>query len=115
MTMPFLDLRLATRRNGSRDGELMLVSPSGQRWLSVGPTVKTMQALLDNWALQAPQLESRRRPLAASGGDQGERLDVDECVAPLPRAYEGADASVPRNPAGLIYQWRNEPIPPRYE
>ncbi|MCW5260553.1 FAA hydrolase family protein [Verminephrobacter eiseniae] len=115
MTMPFLDLRLATRRNGSRDGELMLVSPSGQRWLSVGPTVKTMQALLDNWALQAPELESRRRSLDASGWNEGETFDPDECMAPLPRAYQWADASVYRNHARLIYQWRNEPIPPRYE
>lgn len=115
MTTPFLDLRLATRRDGSRDGELMLVSPSGQRWMPVGPTVKTMQALLDNWALQAPELEHRRRSLDASGWNEGEAFDPDECMAPLPRAYQWADGSVYRNHARLIYQWRNEPIPPRYE
>jgi fumarylacetoacetate (FAA) hydrolase len=36
-------------------------------------------------------------------------------MAPLPRAYQWADASVYRNHARLIYQWRREPIPPRYE
>lgn len=115
MTAPFLDLRLATRRNGTRDGELMLVSPSGRRWLPAGPAAKTMQALLDNWAVQAPELQRRCRSLDASGWSEGVALDPAQCMAPLPRAYQWADASVYRNHARLIYQWRKEPIPPRYE
>ena len=47
------NLRLATRRNGQRDGELMLVSPSGERWAPAGAPTPTLQALLDQWAHQA--------------------------------------------------------------
>lgn len=93
----------------------MLVSPSGQRWISVASVAPCLQALLDDWALHAPVLESKRRALDAAGWRDAEPLDTAQCLAPLPRAYQWADASVYRNHARLIYRWRNEPIPPRYE
>jgi fumarylacetoacetate (FAA) hydrolase len=110
-----LDLRLATRRDGTRDGELMLVSTSGQQWLPAGPAMKTLQALLDDWSVQAPLLQQRCRVLDASAWADSLALDPEQCMAPLPRAYQWADASVYRNHARLIYRWRKEPIPPRYE
>ena len=110
-----LDLRVATRRNGRRDGELMLVSPSGQRWLPAGAEAPTLQGLLDDWQTLAPRLEHRRRTLDSSGWQHAEAFNPRQCMAPLPRAYQWADASVYRNHARLIYQWRKEPIPPRYE
>lgn len=108
-------LRLATRRNGTRDGELMLISPSGLRWAVAGAPAKSLQSLLDEWDLRAPELERRRRTLDASGWSDALAFDASQCMAPLPRAYQWADASVYRNHARLIYQWRKEPIPPRYE
>ena len=109
------NLRLATRRNGQRDGELMLVSPSGERWAPAGAPTPTLQALLDQWAHQAPALARRCSSLDASGWQGCAAFDPQQCLAPLPRAYQWADASVYRNHARLIYQWRQEPIPPRYE
>lgn len=107
-------LRLATRRNGTRDGELMLVSPSGQRW-AAAKVPPTLQALLDDWDTLASQLAARCEALAAHGWSDAQAFDPAACMAPLPRAYQWADASVYRNHARLIYQWRKEPIPPRYE
>ena len=108
-------LKLATRRDGTRDGTLMLVSPSGERWVSVASIATTLQALLDDWANKAPLLEGQRRNLDETGWQGADLLDPSLCMAPLPRAYQWADASVYRNHARLIYQWRKEPIPPRYE
>jgi fumarylacetoacetate (FAA) hydrolase len=108
-------LRLATRRNGRRDGELMLVDATGRRWVPAGPEAPTLQALLDDWDTLAPVLERRCRTLDASGWNGAGAFDATQCMAPLPRAYQWADASVYRNHARLIYQWRREPIPPRYE
>lgn len=107
-------LRLATRRNGRRDGELMLVNPAGTRWVPTR-TPATLQQLLDDFDAQAGALAHRCRSLDASGWQEAEGFDADACMAPLPRAYQWADASVYRNHARLIYQWRQEPIPPRYE
>ncbi|MBL0420750.1 fumarylacetoacetate hydrolase family protein [Ramlibacter sp. AW1] len=113
--MTGLDVRLATRRDGSRDGELMLVNAAGTRWARAEGIARNLQALLDNWDRLAPRLAERRRELDAAGWDAAEDFDAAGCMAPLPRAYQWADASVYRNHARLIYQWRKEPIPPRYE
>ncbi len=109
------DLRLATRHNGRRDGELMLLSPSRQHWAPAGPATPTLQALLDDWEVLAPALARRCHSLDASGWQGCAAFEPQQCLAPLPRAYQWADASVYRNHARLIYQWRQEPIPPRYE
>jgi len=108
-------LRLATRRDGTRDGALMLVSDSGGHWARARGPARTLQALLDDWAALTPGLDQQRRALEADGWREGEPFDAAQCQAPLPRAYQWADASVYRNHARLIYQWRKEPIPPRYE
>ncbi|WP_447917845.1 fumarylacetoacetate hydrolase family protein [Achromobacter aegrifaciens] len=115
MTAACLPLRVATRRNGARDGELMLVSPSGLRWTPAGRGVATLQTLLDGWDALAPQLARRSQELDAAAWAGTSVFEANQCMAPLPRAYQWADASVYRNHARLIYQWRQEPIPPRYE
>lgn len=115
MTQLALPLRVATRRNGTRDGELMLVSASGLRWISAASGVATLQALLDDWDAVAPRLARRSQELDAAEWAGAGAFDAGQCMAPLPRAYQWADASVYRNHARLIYQWRREPIPPRYE
>ncbi|HSV45802.1 MAG TPA: fumarylacetoacetate hydrolase family protein [Ramlibacter sp.] len=115
MTMAPVQLRLATRKDGTRDGALMLVSASRQHWAPASGSAKTLQALLDDWDTLAPELEQRCRALDASGWSGAQAFEASNCMAPLPRAYQWADASVYRNHARLIYQWRQEPIPPRYE
>ena len=113
--MTALELRLATRRNGRRDGELVLVSPSHTRCVTVPSIATTLQAALDDWGRVAPALALRCSQLDAVGWSGAAPFDPAEALAPLPRAYQWADASVYRNHARLIYQWRREPIPPRYE
>lgn len=108
-------LRLATRKNGSRDGELMLVNVAGKRWASAKCKATSMQALLDSWDENVLLLEQQRRDLDACSWRSAAIFDAGQCMAPLPRAYQWADASVYRNHARLIYKWRQEPIPPRYE
>jgi len=111
-------LRLATRANGTRDGELMLVSPGARHWvpaLAHCPGAGTLQAALDDWQRLSPGLAQACRALEAAGWPGAAAFEAQRCMAPLPRAYQWADASVYRNHARLIYQWRKEPIPPRYE
>jgi len=108
-------LRLATRARGGRDGQLVLVSDDLRRCQPVPEVAATLQAALDDWASAAPRLDTLRHALDADGWRAAEPFDAAGCLAPLPRAYQWADASVYRNHARLIYQWRKEPIPPRYE
>lgn len=75
---------LATRPDGSPDGQLVLVSPAHDR---CAPTpVATMQQALEDWPtfLQA----------AADMRDFPEPLDPGAMHAPLPRAWQWLDGSV---------------------
>ena len=47
-------MRLATLRDGSRDGRLVIVSPDGSACAAA--PVKTLQEALENWDAIAPQL-----------------------------------------------------------
>jgi fumarylacetoacetate (FAA) hydrolase len=109
------ELRLATRRNGLRDGELMLVSPDARHWMAAGADVPTLQRLLDDWDRHAPELAQHCVALHRNGWAGAQDFDAAQCMAPLPRAYQWADASVYRNHARLMYPWRKEPIPPGCE
>ena len=108
-------LKLATRQNGTRDGQLMLLNAHGTHWLDASHIAPNLQALLDVWMDKAPLLVALGHQADADQWANAERFDAQQCMAPLPRAFQWADASVYRNHARLIYQWRQEPIPPRYE
>lgn len=110
-----IELRLATRADGSRDGQLVLVNPAQTLCMPVPDVARTLQAALDEWAETAPRLAAERERLDASAWQGAQPFDAAHCKAPLPRAYQWADASVYRNHARLMYRWRKEPIPPRYE
>jgi len=115
MSHESFDLRLATRRDGSRDGQLVLVSQDLRHCVPVPDIARTLQDALDAWDSAAPRLDALRRNLDINGWHGAEPFEPSACMAPLPRAYQWADASVYRNHARLIYKWRQEPIPPRYE
>jgi fumarylacetoacetate (FAA) hydrolase len=108
-------LRLATRANGRRDGELVLVSPDHRRCQPVPVIAPTLQGALDDWDAAAPRLAQATAALDAGGWAGAEPFEPQAAMAPLPRAYQWADASVYRHHAELMYRWRREPIPPRYE
>ena len=107
-------LRLATRADGTRDGRLLLVSDDHAR-CAEAVAASTLQAALDDWTQVAPRLDAQRAALDAGGWADAVPFDEAACLAPLPRAFQFADASVYRQHAKLMYRWRREPIPPRYE
>jgi fumarylacetoacetate (FAA) hydrolase len=74
-------MRLATVKNGTPDGQLVLVSPDGNH-CALAP-VATLQAAMENWAAVAPQLA------AISAFDQ----PLSDVTAPLPRAWQWLDGS----------------------
>ena len=111
----FPPLRLATLRDGSRDGSLALVDAALLRCMPVPGIARTLQAALDDWAAIAPRLAHELQRLDDDGWQHAQAFDAAACMAPLPRAFQWADASCYRNHARLMYQWRKEPIPPRYE
>ncbi len=87
-------MKLATLRNGTRDGRLVVVSRDLKRALGAESIAPTMQAALDNWKEAEPKLAHLYDDLNA--GRAAEAFDFDETVAeaPLPRAYQWIDGSV---------------------
>jgi fumarylacetoacetate (FAA) hydrolase len=84
-------MRLATLRDGTRDGALIVVGRAGDRCLRPGGSLPTLQAALDDWARAAPALAALAAKL--DGGGASEPLDLARLGSPLPRAYEWIDGS----------------------
>lgn len=107
-------MRLATKKNGTRDGALVVVSSDAQKVASAAEIAPTMQAALDNWA----EAEAPLRALAArldAGEVEGEALKIEELHAPLPRAYEWVDGSAYINHIVLVRKARNAEPPETLE
>ena len=86
-------MRLATLRDGTRDGALVVVGREGHRCVRPGDSAPTLQAALDDWDLTAPTLLLLSQMLDGGFGNVGEPLDVARLGPPLPRAYEWIDGS----------------------
>ncbi|HEV8547781.1 MAG TPA: fumarylacetoacetate hydrolase family protein [Polyangiaceae bacterium] len=104
-------MRVATVRDGSRDGALVVVDPSGTRQLSAAEIAPTLQAALDDWGRAAPELAALAQSLAHDP-DRGEPLLLGQLAAPLPRAYEWVDGSAYLSHVALVRKARGAEMPP---
>jgi len=107
-------MRLATLRDGTRDGRLAVVRRDGAALAAAGPDAPTLQAALDGWE----RCEGRLRALADDldrGRVTGEPLDAARLHAPLPRAYEWVDASAYLTHVRLVRRARGAEPPATLE
>src|SRR5687768_11505241 len=107
-------MRLATLRDGTRDGALVLVDRTGTRLVHATSVAKSLQAALDDWHRAEPQLKALAERLQ-SGEIPGEPLDAARLAAPLPRAYEWIDGSSYLNHVRLVRKARGAPPPTNLE
>ena len=103
-------MKLATLRDGSRDGRLVVVSRDLARCTSASALYATLQAALDDWSRAEPSLRELADRLE-SGKVAGEAFDPAACAAPLPRAYQWADGSAYVNHVELVRKARGAEIP----
>ena len=103
-------MKLATLRDGTRDGRLVVVSADLERYTPAGTVAGTMQAALDDWATIEPGLKKISEELGL-GMIAGEPFDPAQCMAPLPRAYQWADGSAYVNHVELVRKARNAEMP----
>lgn len=83
-------MRLATRRDGTRDGALVVVSADGERLLPASGIAPTLQAALEDWSRAEPALRALAARLDAG---QGNGFAATDLMAPLPRAWQWLDGS----------------------
>lgn len=107
-------MRLATLRDGSRDGRLVVVRRDGEAVLDAAPAARTLQDALDRWERAEPELRALAAALDA-GHEAGTPLDLGALHAPLPRAYEWVDGSTYLNHVRLVRQARGAEPPETLE
>ena len=107
-------MKLATLRDGTRDGRLVVVSRDLGRSVAVPQVAKTLQHALDDWTRLAPRLEAVARELEAGQAAGAQAFDPAQCMAPLPRAYHWVDGSAYVNHVELVRKARNAEMPPSF-
>ena len=103
-------MKLASIKNGTRDGELVVVSKDLARCAPASAIAPNLQNALDDWSNVAPELESLSDQLN-SGGVPGQPFDQAQCLSPLPRAYQWADGSAYINHVELVRKARGAEVP----
>ncbi len=102
-------MKLASLKGG-RDGRLVVVSHD-LAWYAPADTIApTLQSALDRWDECAPALRALSLSLEG-GGVPRERFHEHEAAAPLPRAYQWADASAYVNHVELVRKARGAEMP----
>jgi len=104
-------MKLATYKDGSRDGQLVVVSRDlGTAHYATGIASK-MQQVLDDWGFISPQLQDLYDQLNSGRARHAFPFDPAQCMAPLPRAYQWADGSAYINHVELVRKARNSEGP----
>ena len=103
-------MKLASMNDGSRDGQLVVVSKDLSQYVPAGSVVGTLQGALDNWAALMPGLQEISEKLNL-GVVKGEPFDQHEAASPLPRAYQWADGSAYVNHVELVRKARGAEMP----
>ena len=103
-------MKLATLRNGQRDGQLVIVNRNLTRALPVPHLAGTLQEALDNWSRCVPLLRDAAESLE-KGVVTSAPFRIDRALSPLPRAYQWVDGSAYVNHVELVRKARGAEMP----
>lgn len=97
-------MKLATLKDSTRDGKLVVVSKDLTRCSEVGHIARTLQAAIDDWAHAGPRL-ARVAIGLETGAQPTMRFHEHDAASPLPRAFFWAGGSGgftgPRDPVTI--------------
>ena len=103
-------MKLATLKDSTRDGRLVVVSRDLTRCSEVGHIARTLQAALDDWLHVGPRLGRVAQGLEI-GSQPSMRFHEHDAASPLPRAYQFADGSAYVNHIELVRKSRKSEVP----
>jgi fumarylacetoacetate (FAA) hydrolase len=103
-------MKLASLNNGSRDGQLVVVSKDLAWYADASQIAPTLQAAMDDWQRCESELSSLSDELERETIPR-ERFHEREALSPLPRAFQWADGSAYVNHVELVRKARGAEMP----
>ena len=100
-------MKLATLKDGSRDGRLVVVSTDLQRAAYAGSIAPTMQFAIEHWSWVQDGLESLYAELNARHPRGTFAFEPRDSMAPLPRTHQFVDASAFLNLGAILSRSMN--------
>ena len=85
-------MKLATYKDGSRDGQLVVVARDLSTAHYASHIASRLQQVLDDWNFLTPQLQDLSDAVNAGRARHAFPFDPQRCMAPLPRAYQWVQA-----------------------
>ena len=107
-------MKLATYKDGSRDGQLVVVSRDLTTAHYATGIASRLQQALDDWNFMAPQLQDLYDALNAGRARHAFPFEPERCMAPLPRAYQWLDGSAYLNHVELVRAAGRADVPERF-
>jgi fumarylacetoacetate (FAA) hydrolase len=104
-------MKLATYKDGSRDGQLLVVSRDLTSAHYATGIAERLQQVLDDWNFLSPQLQDLSDALNQGKARHAFPFDARRCMAPLPRAYQWVAGSAYLNHVELMRRARNTELP----
>ena len=104
-------MKLATYKDGSRDGQLVVVSRDLAHAHYATGVANHLQQVLDDWNFMSPQLQDLSDALNSGRARHAFPFDPRQCMSPLPRAYQWADGSAYLNHVELVRKARGAEVP----
>jgi len=107
-------MKLGTYKDGSRDGQLVVVSRDLSAAHYATGIADRLQQALDDWGFISPQLQDLYETLNNGKARHAFPFDPAQCMAPLPRSFQWADGSAYINHVELVRLARNSEVPANY-
>jgi fumarylacetoacetate (FAA) hydrolase len=104
-------MKLASYKDGSRDGQLVVVSRDLSQAHYASHIANRLQQVLDDWNFLSPQLQDIFDALNAGRARHAFPFDAAQCMAPLPRAYQCVSAAAWPNHTALLRQAASQGAP----
>jgi fumarylacetoacetate (FAA) hydrolase len=109
-------MKFATLANGTRDGQLLIVSRDLTRAVPADGIASSLIEAIERWVEVAPALQQRYDALNDSrnavNSTEAQTFDARACAAPLPRSPQWCDASAFLNHGRLMERaFNTAPIP----
>jgi len=107
-------MKLASLREGGRDGTLIVVSRDLARAVRADGIAPTLQSALDDWSRAEPELRALADALEAGRAEGAFELRMEVLASPLPRAYQFVDGSAYLAHVERVRKARGAEMPPSF-